>query len=301
MVFIKKVQTGSKTYYYLVQSYRIGGTVQQKIIKRLTSIEANNPDFIKSFKEKNPGYQKSGIKAIIPAAGKSFRLFPYSQELPKGLIPVGNKPILQHAIDSLHTCGINEIILVTGFQHTKMTEMFKNEVKFLHNPFYTVSNVLASVWFAIKEMNCSLFILYSDILFQKSIINSLIQSDEDISVAVTSTTIDNEAEKVVIKDDYLTDIGKDIPYGATSYEFTGIAKFSEKGAGYLRDALEEMAQEEGFLDLYFTAVLERLLLQGHKINTITISPDLWIDIDFPKDLQRAERDILPKIKSYETE
>ena len=86
----------------------------------------------------------------------------------------------------------------------------------------------------------------------------------------------------------------------TSYEFTGIAKFSEEGAGYLRDALEEMAQEEGFLDLYFTAVLERLLLQGHKISTITTSPDLWIDIDFPKDLQRAERDILPKLKLHET-
>lgn len=299
MVFIKKVQSGAKTYYYLVQSYRIGGTVQQKVIKRLTSTEANNPNFITSFLEQNPGYQRSGIKAIIPAAGKSLRLFPYSQELPKGLIPVGNKPILQHAIDSLHACGINEVILVTGFQHVKMTEMFKNEVKFLYNPFYAVSNILASVWFAISELNCPLFILYSDILFPRSIINDLIQSDDDISVVITSTAIDNEAEKAIIENDYLIDIGKDIPYSATSFEFAGIAKFSEKGARYLREALEEMAQEEGFLDLYFTAVLERLLLQGHKINTITTSPDLWIDIDFPKDLQRAERDILPNLILHE--
>ncbi|MFX1517202.1 MAG: NTP transferase domain-containing protein [Promethearchaeota archaeon] len=299
MVFIKKVQSGSKTYYYLVQSYRIGGTVQQKVIKRLTSTETNDPNFIKSFLGKNPGFQRSGIKAIILAAGKSLRLFPYSQELPKGLIPVGNKPILRHAIDSLHTCGINEIILVTGFQHRKMKETFKNEVKYLHNPFYSVSNILASVWFAIQEMTSSIFVLYSDILFPKSIINRLIQSDNDISVAITSTIIDNEAEKVVIQDDYLVEIGKEIPYGSTSYEFAGIAKFSKKGTQHLQKALEEMAQEEGFLDLYFTTVLERLLLQGHKINTITTSADLWIDIDFPKDLQRAETDILPNLKLHE--
>lgn len=300
MVFIKKVLSGSKTYYYLVQSYRMGGTVQQRVIKRLTSVEANNPDFITSFLVQNPGYQRSGLKAIIPAAGKSLRLFPYSQDLPKGLIPVGNKPILRYTIDSLHACGINEVILVTGFQHMKMKEYFKNEVKFLYNPFYAVSNILASVWFAIREMNCSLFILYSDILFPKSIINELITDEEEISVAIASTIIDNEAEKAAIKNGFLTDIGKDIPYGSTSFEFVGIAKFSKEGVHYLRETLEEMAQEEGFLELYFTAALERLLLQGHKINTIMTSGDLWIDIDFPKDLQRAEKEILPNLVSNET-
>ncbi len=153
MVFIIKVKSGSKTYYYLVQSYRVDGNVYQRMIKRLTPVEANNPEFLSTFLEQNPGYQNSGIKAIILAAGKSIRLFPYSQNLPKGLIPIGNKPILRHMIDILHTCGINEIILVTGFQDKKMREYFKKEVKFIYNPFYTVSNILASAWFAADEMN----------------------------------------------------------------------------------------------------------------------------------------------------
>ena len=61
-----------------------------------------------------------------------------------------------------------------------------------------------------------------------------------------------------------------------------------------------MAQEEGFLDLYFTAAIERLVLEGHKISTKIISSDLWIDIDFPKDLQRANREILPNLEVKET-
>jgi choline kinase len=296
MVFIKKVQSGSKTYYYLVQSHRIGGTVQQKMIKRLTPEEASNPTFIPSFLEKNPGYRRTDVKAIIPAAGKSLRLFPYSQDLPKGLIPVGSKPILRYTIDSLYTCGINEIILVTGFQHKKIKEYLKNEVKYIYNPFYSISNILASVWFACSEMKGPLLILYSDLLFERNIINSLLQDDHDISLAIISSIIDGEAEKVVVKDDYLVEISKDIPVSHTNYEFAGIVKFSEKGTRYLHETLQEMAQEEGFLDLYFTAVLERLLLQGHKIYTIKTSPDHWIDIDFPKDLQKAEREILPNIE-----
>ena len=295
MVFIKKVKSGSKTYYYLVQSYRVNNKVYQKMIKRLTPTEANDSEYLATFLEQNPGYQNSGIKAVVLAAGKSIRLFPFSENLPKGLIPVGNKPILRHMIDTLHACGINEIILVTGFQDKKMREYFKREVKYIHNPFYTVSNILASVWFACNVMNTPLFILYSDILFPKSIINTLINDENDISLAVTSSIIDDEAEKVILEDEYLVDIGKEISASSINYEYTGIAKFSEKGAIYLQEALREMAQEEGFLNLFFTAVLERLLYKGHKIHTKRVSPELWIDIDFPKDLRRAEKVIFPNL------
>ncbi len=44
-----------------------------------------------------------------------------------------------------------------------------------------------------------------------------------------------------------------------------------------------------------------ILLKGHKINTIITSPNHWIDIDFPKDLQRAERQILPNLISNDPE
>lgn len=295
MVFIKKVKSGSKTYYYLVQSYRVNNNVYQKMIKRLTASEAHNPGFIEDFLDQNPGFRRSGIRAIIPAAGKSARLFPHSQDLPKGLVPVGEKTILRRTIDSLQACGIGEIILITGFQENKIRDQLKNEVKYIHNPFFTVSNVLASVWFACPEMKGPLLILYSDLLFDTNFLNTLLLDDNDISLAITSSIIDREAEKVVVKDGYILEISKDIPISQTDYEFAGIAKFSETGALILRETLEEMAREEGFLDLYFTAAIERLILKGHNINTIIISSDQWIDIDFPKDLQRANSEILPRL------
>ncbi|MFX0049658.1 MAG: NTP transferase domain-containing protein [Candidatus Hodarchaeota archaeon] len=297
MVFIKKVKSGSKTYYYLVQSYRVDNNIFQKTIKRLTPEEASDPNFVSDFLVKNPKYQKTGIKAIIPAAGKSIRLFPYSQDLPKGLIPLDNKKILRYIIDALQTCGITDIILITGFQDEGIRSNFEGETKIVHNPFYTVSGILASLWFAIHEMDSPLFVIYSDLLFEETIIEDLLQDKNDISVAITSTMADGVTEKAAVKNGYLTEIGIDIPNRPENSDYAGITKFSAKGAVYLRETIEEMAREEGFLNFYFTAALERLMLKGHSISTKKISPDFWIDINTPQDLQRAERVILPNIKA----
>ncbi len=299
MVFIKKVVTGSKTYYYLVRSYRTKTSVQQEIIKPLTFDEANDPNFITNYLKNNPGYQNSGIKAIILAAGKSVRLYPYSQDLPKSLIPIGDKSILQYAIDTLKHSGINDILVVTGFQDQKLRDAFQEEVRFSFNPFFNVSNILASLWSVSQELDSPLLVLYGDILFDPNIIDLLIQDSADVSLAITSSILDTGAEKVIIQDDYVQEIGKDITTSSSSvFEFAGIVKCSYSGSEALNETMEEMAREEGFLDMQLPDLLQRLILKGYKISTQRIPADFWIDIDFPKDLQRAEREILPSLQSH---
>ena len=297
MVFIKKVKSGSSTYYYLMQSFRLDGKVRQRVIKRLTSKEAQNPEFIHTFLKNNPSFLQTGIKAIIPAAGKSARLFPHSQDVPKGIIPVGKKSILHHTIGSLNSFGINEIILITGFQDEKMREVLKNEVKYIYNPFFNISNILASVWMAYNELEGSLFILYSDLIFKRDIVDKLMQDENDFSIAISPTHLNTEAEKVLLQDNFVLEIGKEIPYDSSCFEFVGIAKFSPKGVQHLKETLEEMAREEGFLGLYFTDLIQRLIYKGFKISTQMISPELWVDIDYPRDLDRAETEVLPLILS----
>ncbi len=297
MVFIKKVKTGSKIYYYLVQSIRNGETVSQKTIRRLTVEEANDPSFLSNFLEENPKYQRSGIQAIILAAGKSQRLFPYSQDLPKGLIPIEGKNILEYIIDNLHSNGVNDIFIVTGFHDEKIKDLFKNNVKYLFNPFYNVSNILASLWCAIPIMRGPLLVLYSDILFNEQIIKELIECKADIATAVTTYQGNQGAERVRIEDNYLTEISKDISHNRTTHEYAGITKFSETGVFQLIQTIEELAREEGFTQFLLTDLIERLIIKGHKIFPVHISIGEWIDIDFPKDINRATKEIIPKLKS----
>lgn len=295
MVFVKKIKSGSRIYYYLVRSYRVGKNVRQETIKRLTPEEANDPNYITNFLLMNPKYQTTDTKAIILAAGKSQRLFPHSQDLPKGLVPIENKPILQHLIDSLRDNGVNDFILITGFYEKKLKNHFKNEMKLLYNPFFSISSVLASLWFAYQEMDNSLLILYSDLLFDKTIIKNLLEDESDISIAVSSTESDGVTEKAIVENNLLIEIGRKVSTSIKRIDFAGIAKFSQEGAFYLQNTLDEMAREDEFLDYYFSDLLERLILKGHKITVKVIPSHLWIDINTPQDLQRAQSEIFKNI------
>ncbi|MDD1730099.1 MAG: NTP transferase domain-containing protein [Methanospirillum sp.] len=62
------------------------------------------------------------VQAVILAAGEGTRLRPLTQNRPKALIPVGNRPILEHLVDSLLKCGIRDIIVVVGYRKEQVMQ-----------------------------------------------------------------------------------------------------------------------------------------------------------------------------------
>lgn len=56
------------------------------------------------------------VQAVILAAGEGTRLRPLTQNKPKALLPVANRPILEHLVDSLIRCGVRDIIVVVGYR-----------------------------------------------------------------------------------------------------------------------------------------------------------------------------------------
>jgi len=66
------------------------------------------------------------MKAVILAAGKGTRMGPLTENRPKVMLPVANKPILEHIIVNLKTAGIREFLIVTGYHKEKITDYFKD-------------------------------------------------------------------------------------------------------------------------------------------------------------------------------
>ena len=56
------------------------------------------------------------MKAVILAAGEGKRLRPYTETIPKVMLPVANKPILEYVVDAVKKSGITEIIIVVGYK-----------------------------------------------------------------------------------------------------------------------------------------------------------------------------------------
>lgn len=66
-------------------------------------------------------------KAVIPAAGLGTRLKPISNYLPKPMLPLGKKPVLQHIVDELRGAGINEIAVVTRREYKSIFDYFGDD------------------------------------------------------------------------------------------------------------------------------------------------------------------------------
>lgn len=66
------------------------------------------------------------MNAVILAAGEATRLQPLTQTRPKGMLPVGDKPLLEHIIDAIEAAGIDEIVFVVGHKRERIQSYFQN-------------------------------------------------------------------------------------------------------------------------------------------------------------------------------
>ncbi|HUS98756.1 MAG TPA: nucleotidyltransferase family protein, partial [Candidatus Thermoplasmatota archaeon] len=65
-------------------------------------------------------------KAVILAAGEGKRLRPFTETMPKVMLPVANKPLLEYVFDAARKSGMNEIIVVVGYKKEVIMEHFKD-------------------------------------------------------------------------------------------------------------------------------------------------------------------------------
>tara|TARA_B100000315_G_scaffold213396_1_gene211327 strand:- start:683 stop:925 length:243 start_codon:yes stop_codon:yes gene_type:complete len=66
------------------------------------------------------------MKIVILAGGKGKRMGDLSKNIPKPMIPVAGKPILEHQIDLVKKYGYKDIILLTGYKHEVIQDYFED-------------------------------------------------------------------------------------------------------------------------------------------------------------------------------
>jgi UTP--glucose-1-phosphate uridylyltransferase len=67
------------------------------------------------------------VKAVIPAAGLATRFLPATKAVPKELLPVVDRPVLQYVVEEAAAAGINDVLLITGRGKTSMVEHFDRQ------------------------------------------------------------------------------------------------------------------------------------------------------------------------------
>ncbi len=92
------------------------------------------------------GHEGREMRAVILAAGMGMRLADITRQVPKCLLKINGKSIIESQIDALVEYGINDIIVVVGYQADKVIEKLSDRAKYLRNEIFHETNNSYSIW-----------------------------------------------------------------------------------------------------------------------------------------------------------
>ena len=121
------------------------------------------------------------MRAIILAAGSGLRLDQHTKDIPKALLDLNGKSILERQISLLREYGINEIFVVTGYKREKYV---LKDIEYIFNPRYSETEQLASMMVTRTKIFDDVLVIFGDILFDSQILQQILASNDDIAIAI---------------------------------------------------------------------------------------------------------------------
>ncbi|MCC8997040.1 MAG: phosphocholine cytidylyltransferase family protein [Nitrosomonas sp.] len=234
------------------------------------------------------------MKAIILSAGQGRRLLPLTENTPKCLLTVADKPVLAWQIDALQRAGIDEITIVAGFQialiETLRNERYQNHnINILFNPFYEVADNLASCWIARHVMDRDFLLLNGDTLIEPALLTKVLNSKTSpITLSVDfKDQYDADDMKVQLDaDGWVKQVSKIVPSHQVNAESIGLTYFRGDGPRIFSEAIESALRHPAELKSWYLSIIDALA-KRHLVNSCSIQGHRWCEIDFIEDLSRA--------------
>ena len=253
------------------------------------------------------------MRAILIAAGRGKRLGAHTAEIPKCMVEVAGKSILERVWTALASAGVDELVVIRGYKGEVLEPFVRGlvpNVTFVDNPEWQTNNVLLSLACARRFLDRPTLVTYSDILFTPAVAQAAAASPADIALVIdrefraiyagrTEHPLEEGEVADLMPDGTVARVGKKaLPAEDAVGEFIGLAKLSERGAATWARTLEGLLRQfdgrDGepfqraatFRNAYLTDLLQLLIDGGTQIDPVFIAGQ-WREIDTGQDLDRA--------------
>ena len=241
------------------------------------------------------------MNAIILAAGMGMRLLPDTEDIPKGMVKLFDKSLIEMQIDIFKKCGIDDISIVTGH----LTEIINfPSINYFKNENFSTTHQNESIYCARQKLNDTI-ICYADLIFDISIIKKMINFKGDIGIAVRSDWKSHykgrilhplsEADNVLIDESgKIIEIRKNIQKPNSNIgEFLGVVRLSSKGSSlflkrYSEPHVGTFHSSPSIKQSILPDMLQELIDLGINVEPVMIS-EKWSEVDTPQDLDFARK------------
>ena len=137
------------------------------------------------------------MQAVILAGGKGTRLRPYTNVLPKPLMPVGDMPILEVIIKQLKFFGTDRVIIAVGHLHHMIESFFKNGEEYGIDIQYSLENdplgTAGPIGLIMEDLDENFLVINGDLLTNinfRNVFDSHINNDADATLATFERTLE---------------------------------------------------------------------------------------------------------------
>ena len=223
------------------------------------------------------------MKAIILAGGRGKRLRPITDKIPKPLIPINNKPLIERTIKYLKKYGVTEIIISTGYKSNLIEKFLRQKKNFGCDIIFSIEKTPLGTGGAVKKA-----LKYVEE-------NSFLVLNGDI---VTNINL----KKIMKKENTIAANELKTKFGTMDIKGSKILKFNEKkdvtnvwmnpGIYHLSTEIHKIIPKKGSLE----GIVFPKMVKNKKLNTIKFKNALWFSIDSHKDIEECSKEI--KSKKY---
>lgn len=226
-------------------------------------------------------------KAIILSAGQGSRLLPLTANMPKCLIKIDGKAILDHQLDALKAAGVDHNVVVGGYRFEKLAAHVAaraDGTSVRLNPFWLAASSISSVWAARDLFDGDFALLNGDTVYAADLLTKGFAACKPGLNLFVQPIAEAELDDMLVEveDGMVRDVGKTLSPAQAQYRSLGII-VGREDKGLYRAALDAVISREGGILNFHHAIVAEIARQD-GVHAIVVDRDDWIEIDRPEDI-----------------
>ena len=248
------------------------------------------------------------MRPVIIAAGRGSRLRNETDEIPKTLVEVMGRPMLEWILDAFESAGLKrkDVVFVCGYRADVIKARYP-DFTYVTNHDWQNNNILLSLLMAREYLGDGFVSTYGDIVYEGAVVQKLVASTADIALGCDTAWRrryigrtqhpETDAEKLRADGTRVVEISRTIPSEQADGEFIGVMKLSKQGSGDFLRAFDQAERSYGggmfregrtFQKAYLLDLLAEMLEHGTAMqHEDTLGG--YMEIDTLQDLSMAEK------------
>ena len=227
------------------------------------------------------------MRAVLLAAGMGTRISRYLSGKPKCTVDIGGITLIENTVQMLQSKGIKDIAIVLGYRGDVIRDILKDyDISFYENPFYDVTNSIASMWFArdFLKVEDRYIIMNGDVFLEDKLLDEIVAETGSPVMFADGSRKEEADYKFKYENGILRKYGKELTGDDITGEYIGLGSFDYSFISFFTEEMEAMISRQQHNVWWENIVYE--ISRDRDVYVRDIAGMFWAEVDYIEDYKR---------------